>query len=91
MTPDREPRLERFSDDEDLTLLGLGARAWLDRFAAAIEPRAVEAGEAPDSLVSAALGLLSLRRTLRRWEDQAAVAAQAPAPRTADALDGLMR
>lgn len=91
MTPDREPRREQFRDSEDLTLLGLGALSWLDRFAQALEPRAVAEVDAPEALIAAALGLLSLRRTLRRWGDQAADAPEPSTPPHAASLDGLMR
>jgi hypothetical protein len=90
VTPDREPRLARFSEGDDLSLLGLGAVAWLDRFAAALEPRADEGGALPDELVSAALGLLSLRRTLHRWIGQIE-AAPPPPPPVAEAHEGLLR
>jgi hypothetical protein len=90
VTPDREPRLARFSEGDDLSLLGLGALAWLDRFAAALEPRADVAGVRPDDVVSAALGLVSLRRTLHRWAGQIEAAPPAPPPRT-EAPKGLLR
>jgi hypothetical protein len=60
------PRQDRTSEDNDVMTGGLGALAWLDRFAAAAQPR----GPAPlpdDALLTAALGLMSLRRSLWRW------------------------
>jgi hypothetical protein len=82
--------LARFSEGDDLSLLGLGALAWLDRFAAALESRSDEGGALPDDLVSAALGLLSLRRTLHRWMSQIEAAPPAPAQRV-EAPEGLLR
>jgi hypothetical protein len=90
MTPDREPRLSRTRDGEDLALIGLGALSWLDRFAAAAEQRA-GAPDAPDeALLAAMLGLLSLRRSLHRWAGQA-VTEPAPATPAHDGPEGLLR
>jgi len=92
MTPDREPRLTRTRDGEDLALIGLGALAWLDRFAAAVEPPAPAPFAADERLVDAALGLLSLRRSLHRWAGQAAAeTAPAPSPRAHGGVEGLLR
>ena len=89
MAPDREPRRDRTQEDNDVMTAGLGALAWLDRFADAAErrsPRLVD-----DDWVTAALGLLSLRRSLRRWALQAAQTnPPAPAPESRS-LEGLMR
>ena len=89
MAHDREPRQDRTRESNDVTTLGLGALAWLDRFAAASEAR----GPAPaeGAILSAALGLRSLRRSLRRWALQAAEVAP-PAPALEEAPpEGLMR
>ena len=89
MAPDREPRQDRTLEDNDVMTAGLGALAWLDRLAAAAErpgPALVD-----DELVTAALGLMSLRRSLRRWAQQAAqMAPSAPAPEPS-APEDLMR
>ena len=79
----REVNISRYQDQaddaHDLTPLCLGALKLLDDFAAAAATRRAD-GEAPeaaadertDSLLLAALGLLSLRRTVWRWASQAA-------------------
>jgi hypothetical protein len=91
MGPDREPRQDRTSEDNDVMTASLGALAWLDRFAAAAQPR----GPAPmpdHALLTAALGLMSLRRSLRRWAQQAGEAPPPAAPMPdARPLEGLMR
>jgi hypothetical protein len=55
--------------ENDLVLLMLGALRLLDDFAATVRVAAPDADAAPanDHVVAAALGLLSLRRTLERW------------------------
>jgi hypothetical protein len=85
---DREPRQDRTGDDNDVLTAGLGALAWLDRFAEAAErpgPSSVD-----DDWVTAALGLISLRRSLRRWALQAEPTASSPTPESRP-LEGLMR
>ncbi len=92
MTPDREPRLTRTRDGEDFALIGLGALAWLDRFAAAIGPPAPAAFTPDEHLVDAALGLLSLRRSLHRWALQAAAETAPETPsRARGGVEGLLR
>jgi hypothetical protein len=85
---DREPRQDRTREDNDVMTAGFGALAWLDRFAATVEqpgPVLVD-----DAWTTAALGLLSLRRSLRRWAVQAAESAPTPAPEGRP-LEGLLR
>ena len=89
MAPDREPRQDHTREDNDVVTAGLGALAWLDRLAGAVERPG--AASVDDELVTAALGLMSLRRSLRRWAQQAA---QTPPPtpaQDASAPQGLMR
>lgn len=73
----------------DLVPLMLGALSWADRFIAAAEAgtngKFDAQGAAPEPMLAAALGLISLRRTLRRWAlhaagDHASLPAMAPAP-----------
>ena len=90
MERDREPRQDRTREDNDVMTAGLGALAWLDRFAAAAQPRG-PVKLVDDDLLSAALGLMSLRRSLRRWAQQAGEPAPAPPAPDARALEGLMR
>jgi hypothetical protein len=45
----------------------LGTMRLLDEFAAAIRAPELDAAPVDDQLVAAALGLLSVRRTLERW------------------------
>jgi hypothetical protein len=73
----------------DLVPLMLGALSWADRFIAAAEASTNGNFDvqdvAPDPMLAAALGLISLRRTLLRWAlhaagDHASVPAMPPAP-----------
>jgi len=80
MAPDREPQLDRTFEDNDVLTIGLGAIAWLDRFAEAAKPRAAGATPPDDPLLAAALGLMSLRRSLHRWAAQAETPRPSPPP-----------
>ena len=89
MGHDREPRQDRTREDNDVMTAGLGALAWLDRFAAAAERRGPVSVD--DELLMTALGLLSLRRSLRRWALQAREAEASSPAAPSRALEGLMR
>jgi hypothetical protein len=76
MEVDRAPHQDRTEEANDLVPLFLGALKLLDDFAeAASASAAVDDGRGKhgdDAMLAAALGLLSLRRTLKRWAWQAA-------------------
>lgn len=80
-----EPEFSRVygpADHQNTMLpLALGAIAMLDTFAEAASQAAPDPAGMPadDTLLAAGLGLLSLRRTLRRWASHAA-GDHAPAP-----------
>jgi hypothetical protein len=63
--------LDRADQSNDLVPLLLGAISFLDDFAAAAEQgsraRRTQEEREDGAVLAAALGLLSLRRTLRRW------------------------
>ena len=89
--PEREPRLDRLSDADDVAGLALGALAWLDRFAQEIAPRAPAGPEPAPVWIEAALGLLSLRRSLHRWIGEAGAQTPPPPAPARGAPEGLMR
>jgi hypothetical protein len=73
MTSDGAP------DESDLVALMLGTMRLLDEFAAAIRAPDTDAAAVDDQLVAAALGLLSVRRTLERWQLDAVADLTGPA------------
>lgn len=73
MTSDGAP------DENDLVALMLGTMRLLDEFAAAIRAPELDAAPVDDQLVAAALGLLSVRRTLERWHLDAVADLTGPA------------
>jgi len=87
MEVDRASYQDGTAEANDLVPLFLGALKLLDDFATAASARiAVDdgAGDRDDAMLAAALGLLSLRRTLQRWAghaaDDHAFASKAPSP-----------
>jgi|ERR1041385_1617936 hypothetical protein len=93
MTGDYLSRRRDLADEtNDLVPLLLGLVDLLNRFAASVEevsmtsPANGKADISDDALLAAALGILSLRRTVRRWADHAASDAGPPQPRTTETV-----
>ena len=60
------------SEPDELALLMLGALRLADALVVAAEARADAPPPADDRWLAAALGIVSMRRSLRRWRDAAA-------------------
>ena len=60
------------SEPDELALLMLGALRLADAFVVAAEARASDPAPTNDAWLAAALGVVSMRRSLRRWRDAAA-------------------
>jgi hypothetical protein len=78
------------SEPDELALLMLGALRYADAFVAVAEARASDPSPTDDAWLAAALGIVSFRRSLRRWRDAAAYeAAPAREPAAASPPDAV--
>jgi hypothetical protein len=91
MEVDRTPQLDRTDEANEVVPLILGALKLLDDFAGAAGAGSKDAAQDDEAVLAAALGLISVRRTLRRWIEQAAcehpLANEATHPASAVAAD----
>jgi hypothetical protein len=69
MEVDRAPHRDHSDDDNQVAPLVLGARKLLDDFGREAARMRADGGALPDDdpILAAALGFISLRRTLERW------------------------